>query len=333
MTPTASAEPAALRAMHLSKHYGTHVALDDLDVTVPRGEIVAFVGANGAGKSTALRVILGLEHGGGRVLFSGHRYRDLENPLQEVGVAFDELHAHPGHSALQHLRIHAARGAFSPKLIAPLLDELGLLRSLHTTIRKFSLGMRQRLSLATGLLGAPRLLVLDEPFNGLDPLARDWLRSHLRTHADSGGAVLLSVHALDEVRDIVDTVLVLSHGTNKFTGTLDAFASTYAKEALSVASPDRARLVDALDRAGASDIDLRNETLVVTGLSALQVAEAALERRVLVTTLHATQTSLGNALVSALHDDIALANTHAGAELTRSSERTPKGHNATSTAR
>ena len=193
----------------LTKRFRKVLAVDDLSFKVREGAITGFLGPNGAGKTTTLRVVLGLVRptsGSARVL--GHRYRDLAAPLQEVGAVLEATDFHPGRSGRNHLRVIAAAAGISGSRVDEVLELVGLTGDAGRRAGGYSLGMRQRLSLAAALLGDPKVLVLDEPANGLDPQGIRWLRELLRSLAQGGRTVLVSSHVLAEVEQIADEVVI-----------------------------------------------------------------------------------------------------------------------------
>jgi len=197
----------------LTKRFGPVLAVDRLSFEVERGTVVGFLGPNGAGKTTTLRMLLGLVRPDeGTAVINGQAYLDLAEPLHQVGAVLEASSFHPGRTAVSHLRIQALAGQADPSRIDDVLDIVGLTDVSGRRVGKFSLGMRQRLSLAAALLTDPELLILDEPANGLDPEGVRWLRDLLRGLADEGATVLVSSHILAEVAQTVDSVVILGHG-------------------------------------------------------------------------------------------------------------------------
>ena len=197
----------------LTKRFGPVLAVDRLSFEVERGTVVGFLGPNGAGKTTTLRMLLGLVRPDeGTAAINGQAYLDLAEPLHQVGAVLEASSFHPGRTARNHLRIQALAGQADPSRIDDVLDIVGLTDVAGRRVGKFSLGMRQRLSLAAALLTDPELLILDEPANGLDPEGVRWLRDLLRGLADEGATVLVSSHILAEVAQTVDSVVILGHG-------------------------------------------------------------------------------------------------------------------------
>jgi ABC-2 type transport system ATP-binding protein len=197
----------------LTKRFGPVLAVDQLSFTVEPGEVVGFLGANGAGKTTTLRMLLGLVRpDAGTATINGHAYADLPEPLHQVGAVLEASSFHPGRTARSHLRIQAMAGEADPSRIDDVLELTGLAAAADRRVEGFSLGMRQRLGLATALLADPELLILDEPANGLDPEGVRWLRDLLRGLAAEGATVLVSSHILAEVAHTADSVVILDRG-------------------------------------------------------------------------------------------------------------------------
>jgi ABC-2 type transport system ATP-binding protein len=198
---------------HLTKRFRSATAVDDLSFSVPRGRITGFLGPNGAGKTTTLRVLLGLALAtSGRASVAGKRYRELEAPLETVGAVLEASNYHPARTGRNHLRVLAAAAGIANARVDQVLAEVELSDAARRRVGGYSLGMRQRLSVAAALLGEPELLVLDEPANGLDPEGIRWLRNFLRSFADGGGTVFVSSHVLAEVSQLADEVVIIHRG-------------------------------------------------------------------------------------------------------------------------
>jgi ABC-2 type transport system ATP-binding protein len=197
----------------LTKRFGQVLAVDRLSFTVEAGEVVGFLGPNGAGKTTTLRMLLGLVRpDAGTATISGSSYAGLAVPLHQVGAVLEASSFHPGRTARNHLRVQALAAAVDSSRIGDVLALTGLTEAADRRVGGFSLGMRQRLGLATALLPDPELLILDEPANGLDPEGVRWLRDLLRGMAAEGATVLVSSHILAEVAHTVDSVVILDGG-------------------------------------------------------------------------------------------------------------------------
>jgi ABC-2 type transport system ATP-binding protein len=197
----------------LKKRFGAVAAVDGLSFVVHPGTVTGFLGPNGAGKTTTLRMLLGLVRpDGGSALINGVRYADLPEPSHAVGAVLEASSFHPGRTARAHLRIQAAAADVDGSRVDDVLSLVDLAGAAGRRIGGFSLGMRQRLGLATALLADPDILILDEPTNGLDPEGVRWLRDLLRGFAAEGGTVLVSSHLLAEVAQTVDSVVIIQRG-------------------------------------------------------------------------------------------------------------------------
>jgi ABC-2 type transport system ATP-binding protein len=205
---------AIIEAVGLTKRYGTVQAVDRLSFSVEPGHVVGFLGPNGAGKTTTLRMLLGLVRpDGGRATIGGRLYTELPAPSHQVGAVLEAASFNPGRTARNHLRIQALATGAEQARIEVVLDLVGLTDAAGRRVGGFSLGMRQRLGLATALLADPEVLILDEPANGLDPEGVRWLRDLLRGLAAEGTTVLVSSHILAEVAQTADSVIIVNHGS------------------------------------------------------------------------------------------------------------------------
>ncbi len=198
----------------LSKSYGSFTAVDDVSFTAAPGRVTGFLGPNGAGKSTTMRVMVGLTTpGSGEVRVLGRRFRDLPDPGREVGVLLDASAQHAGRTGREILTIAALTMGLPRDRVDAMLERVSLTPDeASRRVRNYSLGMRQRLGIATALLGDPEVLILDEPANGLDPAGIRWMRDLLRGFADDGGTVLLSSHLLHEIEVVADDIVVIGNG-------------------------------------------------------------------------------------------------------------------------
>jgi ABC-2 type transport system ATP-binding protein len=217
---------AVITIQGLTKRFGDVVAVDDLSFEVDQGTVVGFLGPNGAGKTTTLRTLLGLvTPTAGTAKIDGRPYRELADPVHHVGAVLEASSFHPGRSARNHLRVIATAAGLPYVRADQVLDQVGLTDAAHRRVGGFSLGMRQRLGLATALLGDPQVLILDEPANGLDPEGVHWLRGLLRQLADQGRTVLVSSHVLAEVAQTVDQVVIIAAGRLVTQSTLAALTA------------------------------------------------------------------------------------------------------------
>lgn len=222
---------------NLSKVYGQLRAVDDLSFTVQPGRITGFLGPNGSGKTTTLRILLGLAQAtSGSAQFGSLPYPSIKNPLTSVGAALEASSFHPGRSGLDHLLSYAPLADAPDARAHELLELVGLSDAAKKPAGQYSLGMRQRLALATALLGDPDYLVLDEPANGLDPMGIRWLRDFLRHLASEGKTVLVSSHILSEVQQSVDDVVIIAKGSLRFAGSIGELQSRAVPRAFALSS-------------------------------------------------------------------------------------------------
>jgi ABC-2 type transport system ATP-binding protein len=265
---------SAITISHLTKRYGPVLAVDDLSFDVHPGKVTGFLGPNGSGKTTTLRILLGLATPeSGSATIGGLAYRQLPDPVRQVGAALDSNTFHPGRSATQHLKVIATAAGLPHRRVPEVLDLVGLASVAGRRVGGFSLGMRQRLSLAGALLGDPGVLVLDEPLNGLDPEGIRWMRSFLRSLADQGRTVLVSSHLLSEVAQTVDDVVVLSKGHAIAETTLSELAGR--SSAVRARTTDATRLVDVLLAAGIQVRLVDGHTVEARGADAEVIGLAA----------------------------------------------------------
>jgi len=258
----------------LSKRFGKTQAVSRLSFRVEPGTITGFLGPNGAGKSTTLRAVLGLVHpdaGGATVL--GVRYSELDRPIHRVGAVLEASEVHPGRSGRNHLRVLAAAAGIPRSRVDEVLALVELTSAAKKRVKGYSLGMRQRLGLATALLGDPEVLVLDEPANGLDPAGVRWLRDLLRSLAADGRTILVSSHVLAEVAQTVDRVVIIHRGSLIQQASI-AEVLAGAQGATRVQTPDSARLRELLGAEGATVTAVDEQTLAVD-LAPARVGELA----------------------------------------------------------
>lgn len=241
---------ASIEVRSVTKRFGPVTAVEDLSFTVQPGRVTGFLGPNGAGKTTTLRILLDLVQAtSGTATFGGQRYRDLTHPLASVGAALEAASFHPGRSARGHLQVQATAAGISRDRVEQVLAQVGMTEYADRRVGGYSLGMRQRLGLASALLGDPQVLVLDEPTNGLDPEGIRWTREFLRAFAVAGRTVLVSSHLLSEVQQMVDDVVILTRGRLVWAGRLHDLEATQ-RSLVRVDSPDRAGLHAALAGGG-----------------------------------------------------------------------------------
>ncbi len=260
---------AAIEVRGLRKRFGPVLALDGMSLTVLPGQVTGFVGPNGAGKSTTMRVILGLDAPDeGAALIGGQPYRSLRRPLSHVGALLDASALQPSRSARNHLLWLA----HSQGLTAGRVDEVVAQSGLQAAIRRkaggYSVGMRQRLGIAAALLGDPPVLMLDEPFNGMDPEGIVWMRGLLRSLAAEGRAVLVSSHLMGELQDTADHLVVVGRGTVIADASVAELIAAASGGRVSVRTTAPAQAMAVLGSAGAEVTATGSGTLVISGLAA-----------------------------------------------------------------
>lgn len=265
-----------IEASGLSKRYGATLAVDDLSFVVPPGQVTGFLGPNGAGKSTTMRMILGLDApSAGAVTVNGRRYREYRRPLFEVGALLDAGAAHGGRSAYDHLLCLALSNGIGRARVEQVLELVGLCQVARDRSGGFSLGMGQRLGIATALLGDPQVLIFDEPVNGLDPEGVVWIRDLLRSLAAEGRTVLLSSHLMSEMAITADRLIVIGRGRLIADTTMEDFLDGGRGSFVRVRSPQSDALATLLEGQGAIVSRPSGDTLSITGTTAEVVGRLA----------------------------------------------------------
>jgi len=288
---------------NLTKRFRKTVAVDDLSFKIREGAITGFLGPNGAGKTTTLRVILGLVHPtAGRATVMGRLYRQLESPTQQVGAVLEATDFHPGRSGRNHLRVLAAATGIKRSRVEEVLEVVDLQDAAGRRAGGYSLGMRQRLSLAGALLGDPLILVLDEPANGLDPQGIRWLREFLRSLAAEGRTIFISSHVLAELEQIVDEVVIIHRG--KFVVQAST-AELVARAAggIRARSPQADQLRAALEQAGVKVASSEGDLLTIADATTAQVGEIAAAKGIVLHELVAESSSLEEAFLDLTSQD------------------------------
>ena len=265
-----------IEARNLTKSYGSTLAVDHLSFDVHPGHVTGFLGPAGAGKSTTIRLMLGLESGGGRTLFNGVPYRKLRHPMREVGAVGDVRAFHPGRRAHSHLMMLAASQGIRRSRVDEVIEWVGLGAVSRRRPRSYSQGMGQRLALAAALLGDPQVLILDEPANGLDPAGARWLRGFLRAFAAEGRTVFVSGERADELAQVADQLIVIEHGrlVAAEPAALYTGRGTAAEQVL-VRTPHLERLSRLLTGQGATVTRAEDHQLAVRGLDRATVGDLA----------------------------------------------------------
>jgi ABC-2 type transport system ATP-binding protein len=289
----------------LTKRFGKMLAVDDLSFTVSSGVVTGFLGPNGSGKSTTMRMILGLDRpDAGSALVSGCAYAELSWPLREVGALLDAKAFHPGRSARNHLRWLAQTNDIPQTRVDAVLDLVGLSSVADRRAGKFSLGMGQRLGIASALLGDPGVLLFDEPVNGLDPEGIRWVRHLLRDLAAEGRTVLVSSHLINEMALTADRLVVIGRGRLIAETSVDDFVTRHQSDAVRVVTPTPQRFVAALSRAGARPAVQDDGAIVVSGVTSADVGELAADQELTVHELTPLRASLEDVFMELTSDSV-----------------------------
>ncbi len=268
MTAGAPTRGLPVQINGLTKHFGPVLAVDNLSFTVEPGRVTGFLGPNGSGKTTTLRMLLGLVHpSAGTATIGGRNYWDLEHPSSTVGAVLEATSFHPARRARTHLRMAAHAGGQDDKRADEVLELVGLTADAKRKVGGFSMGMRQRLELATALIGDPDVLVLDEPSNGLDPQGIAWLRDFMRFLAGEGRTVLVSSHLLAEMAQTIDDAVIVSFGQLRAQGTLEQITSGMAGMVMRARTPEADRLCAVLRDAHVAYRRLTHDEVAMDGVT------------------------------------------------------------------
>ncbi|MFE3142200.1 ABC transporter ATP-binding protein [Streptomyces scopuliridis] len=292
----------------LTKRYGGKTAVDQLSFTVRPGQVTGFLGPNGAGKTTTLRMILGLDAPtGGAATVSGVPFHSHPRGLRHVGALLDANQVHGGRGAAAHLSALARSNGIPPRRVDEVLREVGLAEAATRRIGGFSLGMKQRLGIATALLGDPPVLMFDEPVNGMDPEGVLWMRRLFRRLAGEGRTVFLSSHLMSEMENTADQLVVIGRGRLIAAESVRDFAARSTRLSVVVGTPRAAELAAVLTAAGAS-VEVEGSTgagkLVVTGLPADRIGALAFENRIMLHELTTRAASLEQAFMELTADSV-----------------------------
>jgi ABC-2 type transport system ATP-binding protein len=304
MRPHLTGAPAIVVA-GLRKRYGATRALDGMSFTVHPGLVTGFVGPNGAGKSTTMRAILGLDAvDAGTALIGGKPYRSLRCPLHHVGSLLDAAAPHPSRSARHHLLWLAHSHGLPARRVDQVIEQVGLTAAARRKAGGYSLGMRQRLGIAAALLGDPPIIMLDEPFNGMDPEGIIWMRGFLRSLAAQGRAVLVSSHLMSEVQDAADHLVVVGRGRAiADAGVADLIAAVSGNR-VAVRTTARPAATTALAQAGATVTATGRDTITVAGLPADRIVTLLNESAVPFSEVSAHRATLEEAYLELTRDAV-----------------------------
>jgi ABC-2 type transport system ATP-binding protein len=282
----------------LTKRYGEKVAVNNLSFTVRPGIVTGFLGPNGAGKSTTMRMILGLDHPtAGDVRIDGKHYQQLKDPLTYIGALLEAKAWHGGRTAYNHLLCLAQSNGIPRSRVREVLDTVGLTAVAKKKTKGFSMGMGQRLGIAAALLGDPRILMFDEPVNGLDPEGIHWIRTLMKSLAAQGRTVFVSSHLMSEMALTADHLVVIGQGRLLADTSMADFIARNSRSYVRVRSPQRERLLDVLHQAGIVAVESGEGVLEVDGGKAEHVGELASQHGITLHELSPQQASLEEAFM------------------------------------
>jgi ABC-2 type transport system ATP-binding protein len=289
----------------LSKRYGDKLAVDSLSFAVRPGVITGFLGPNGAGKSTTMRMIMGLDRpSSGRVSIDGRSYGSLKAPLQQIGALLEAKAIHPGRSAYHHLLSLAASNGVGKRRVLDVIDMVGLEGVARKRAGGFSLGMGQRLGIASALLGDPQIVMLDEPVNGLDPEGVLWIRNLLKSLAAQGRTVFISSHLMSEMALIAEDLIVIGRGRLLSAGALAEFIAQASDRSVRVRSPQAVALRDLLLGGDVTVTSRETGVLEVGGLEPAEIGERAAAAGLVLHELALQEPSLEEAFMELTHDAV-----------------------------
>ena len=289
----------------MTKHYGSTAAVSDLTFTVKPGIVTGFLGPNGAGKSTTMRLILGLDApDSGHALVAGKPYRGHVAPLHECGALLEARSVHPGRSAYNHLLALAQTHGIGRSRVKELIEMVGLETVARKRAGTFSLGMGQRLGIASALLGDPRTVMFDEPVNGLDPEGILWVRNLLRQLASEGRTVFVSSHLMSEMAQTAEHLIVIGRGKLLADMSVEEFVRSASKRSVKVRSPDANRLNELLAGPDVEVKPVESSVLEVAGLSSEQIGKTAATNNIVLYELTPQEASLEEAFMEMTRDEV-----------------------------
>ena len=291
---------AVIEVVDLTKRFGGQVAVDHLSFEVHEGRVTGFLGPNGSGKSTTMRCMVGLDrHQTGSTRFDGKRFVEVDRPLTQIGSLLDAGYVHPARTAHNHLRWLAASNGLARSRVDEVLDLVGLTPVAKRRVKSYSLGMRQRLGIASVMLGDPHTLILDEPGNGLDPEGIRWVRDVLRMFADQGRTVLVSSHLLSEMQLMAHDLIVIGRGRLIDSCPVDQFVGRHATRWVKVRSPHLSRLLTALQGRAESMQTVDGVSAEIHGVGTETVGEVAAHQGIVLHELSTQTGSLEDAFLKA----------------------------------
>jgi ABC-2 type transport system ATP-binding protein len=296
---------ATIEVTGLCKRFGSALALDGMSFSVRPGQVTGFVGPNGAGKSTTMRVILGLDTpDSGRAVIGGQPYAKLRHPLSHIGALLDAAALQPGRTARNHLLWLAHSQGLTGRRVDEVIDQAGLGSVARRKAGGYSLGMRQRLGIAAAMLGDPPVLMLDEPFNGMDPEGIVWMREFLRALAAQGRAVLVSSHLMSELQDTADHLVVAGRGKVIADASVAELIAAASGDRVMLRTTARAEAMTVLTHSGATVAATNRDTLAISGLTAERVVALLGEAGVGFSEVSAHRASLEEAYMELTRDAV-----------------------------
>ncbi|MDQ3444264.1 MAG: ATP-binding cassette domain-containing protein [Chloroflexota bacterium] len=294
-----------IKATGLTKRYGSTAAVDGLTFEVKPGIVTGFLGPNGAGKTTSMRLILGLDKAtAGTVTINGQAYRDKRAPMREIGALIDPSAVHGGRSAYHHLLWQSQAGGLPRHRVDDVLEMVGLTEVAGKKVGGFSLGMHQRLGIASALLGDPPVLLFDEPVNGLDPEGIQWVRTLMRRFASEGRTVFISSHMMSEMEQTADHVLVIGRGRLVADLPMAEFTQRSAHSHVRIVSLRAHDLIPHLEAKGALVTNGTPNELTVTGLDSAEIGAIAFAQGIPLNELSTQRASLEAAFIELTHDSV-----------------------------
>jgi ABC-2 type transport system ATP-binding protein len=304
-----------IEARNLTKRYGSTLAVDDLSFDVRPGIVTGFLGPNGAGKTTTMRIILGLDHpSGGTVTIDGHTFREAPVPLHEIGALLDAKAFHGGRSAYNHLLCLAQSNGIPRRRVDEVLAIVGLETAAKRRAQAYSMGMGQRLGIAGALLGDPKVLMFDEPVNGLDPEGIAWVRRLMRDLAGMGRTVFVSSHLMSEMALTADHVIVIGRGRLIRDESMSEFVNASSRSTVVVRTPQPELLTGPISDEGGTVTPDNTGALVVAGLEASRIGELAAAAGIVLHELSPQRASLEEAFMELTQDSVEF---HASGQVAR----------------
>ena len=295
-----------IEALNLTKRYGERTAVDGLSFAVRPGIVTGFLGPNGAGKSTTMRMIVGLDTPtAGSVTIDGKPFREMANPMREVGALLDAKAIHGGRSAYHHLLCLAETNNLPRRRVDEVLDQVGLTEVARKRAKGFSLGMGQRLGIAGALLGDPKILMFDEPVNGLDPEGILWIRNLMKSLAAQGRTVFVSSHLMSEMENTADHLIVIGRGRIIADCTVREFIEQNSQQVVRVRTPQATELAGVVARHGGKPVaENTGDGLLITELTLDRVGDLAYDSGIRLHELSVLQASLEQAFMELTRDSV-----------------------------